>query len=156
MRFSTSMRLFLLLIATLAGIQAQTVSNVRIPTASLSHGSAQVLFDTSAILSPTACGPAFSPGLSCWRLRLNTAACSGGTGGTLFTADYHAAPSLQYSMAMNLSGLAPGTTYNVCPEVSSNGTTWSTGVTASFTTPALPAVHPVLPIAPTAFVIPAS
>lgn len=137
--------------------QAQpTVSNVQIPTASLSHGSAQVLFDTSAVLSASACGGQFTPGAACWRLRVNTSACSGGTGGTVFNPDYHAAPSLQYSMAMNLTGLAPSTAYNVCPEVSNDGITWSTGVSAPFTTLPLPAIHPALPAPPAIFVIPAS
>src|SRR6266481_6440977 len=143
-------------IITASAFSQPIVSNVRIPVAGLSHGSAQVLFDTSSVLSPSACGSQFSPGLGCWRLRLSTAACSGGTDGTLFRPDYHAAPSLQYSMAMNLTGLAPGTAYNVCPEVSNDGVTWSTGVSAPFTTLPLPAVHPALPIAPSPFVIPAS
>src|SRR6266545_7547870 len=130
------------------------VSNVRIPAVSLSHGSAQVLFDTSQVLSPSACGPQFDPGKGCYRARLKTSSCSSGIGGTLFYNDYHAVSPSQYSLAMNLSGLAPATLYYVCPEVSSNGVTWSTGVEQTFTTAALPAVHPALPIAPTAFVIP--
>ena len=64
--------------------------------------------------------------------------------------------SISNGTTMNLTGLAPGTAYNVCPEVSNDGVTWSTGVSAPFTTLPLPAVHPALPIAPSPFVIPAS
>ena len=44
-----------------------------------------------------------------------------------------------------LSGLAPSTTYFYLVQSSFDNATWSTGVTGSFTTAALPATHPALP-----------
>ena len=53
---------------------------------------------------------------------------------------------------INVSGLAPNTQYQFCPEVSTDGgNTWSSGVGATWTTLPLPNVHPALPIPPNTF-----
>jgi hypothetical protein len=58
--------------------------------------------------------------------------------------------------SFNLYGLAPSTTYYYCVETSLNGAAWPDGPTAcptpsSFTTAALPAVHPAYPASPKIF-----
>jgi hypothetical protein len=52
-------------------------------------------------------------------------------------------------MGHNLSGLAPATTYNICPQTSiDNGATWSECVNVTATTLLKPAEHPAYPVPP--------
>jgi hypothetical protein len=50
-----------------------------------------------------------------------------------------------------LGGLPAGTLIHVCPEVSNDFATWSSGTETTFTTLALPATHPVLPTSPATY-----
>ncbi len=58
--------------------------------------------------------------------------------------------TLQHYSAI-VGGLLPNTTYDVCPEGSSDGQNWSSGQGVRLTTTSLPALHPALPIAPQRF-----
>lgn len=84
------------------------------------------------------------------RIRYNTSSCSAGTGGNVQT-NFLGFIKASYAR-LAIGGLAPSTTYFVCPEVSKDGgATWSTGAEATVTTAALPAIHPAPPIAPLDF-----
>lgn len=54
-------------------------------------------------------------------------------------------------IGQSVGGLLPNTTYNICPELSSDGSNWFGGVSISVTTLPLPNPHPALPIPPTTF-----
>jgi hypothetical protein len=55
-------------------------------------------------------------------------------------------------ISLDVTGLAPATEYEFCPEVSTDGgKTWSHGVGTDWTTLALPPIHPALPIHPATF-----
>ena len=73
-------------------------------------------------------------------------ACEGGAGGTLTEGG----SNLQRYSAV-VGGLLPNTSYDVCPEGSSDGQNWSSGQGITFTTTALPATHPALPVPPRQF-----
>jgi hypothetical protein len=116
------------------------VSNLHIDPASLSHSDFRLLFDVSGSYTNVRLRYIVAPGI-----------CTGGTGGSIqVTGD-----GLNRStgnMALVLSGLTASTTYNFCPEVSSDGgSTWSTGVGGTVTTLPLPSPHPALPVPPLTF-----
>lgn len=75
--------------------------------------------------------------------------CRSGTGGNVQgnLSVTIAAAFAQYS----LGGMAPGTQYMVCPEVSKDAVNYSTGAGATVITAAIPSVHPAKPIAPMDF-----
>lgn len=53
-------------------------------------------------------------------------------------------------LQIRVGGLPPAATLQFCPQVSANGTTWSTCVNHQAATTALPAIHPEPPAAPVA------
>lgn len=87
------------------------------------------------------------------RYAVSPATCTGGTGGAVFNNYRPNGEDSYWTIAafsndwysMPLHGLNPSTTYQVCPEVTADGSTWSTGAGATVTTDSLPAVHPALP-----------
>lgn len=112
------------------------VNNISFPF--IDHGSASVQFTTLTNSIGARIRYIASPGT-----------CTAGSGGAL---QINQEPAVSKDFAIfPLGGLAPNTTYQVCPEVTKNGTTWSTGAGASFTTLPLPAIHPSPPIAPVNF-----
>jgi hypothetical protein len=86
--------------------------------------------------------------------------CTGGTGGSVENNIWnsgqedhwwHLIAGSDFWYAQPLHGLNPNTTYRVCPEVTEDESTWSSGASITITTPALPAVHPALPTPPQRF-----
>ncbi len=126
------------LAVALSAFGAPAVSNIR--TDQITHSTFRVVFDVS--------GPYVS-----YRMRYTASpgTCSRGSGGTVQRNGGSPGSLVSLGQRANVSGLAPSTTYNVCPEVSADGATWSSGAQASFTTLALPSPHPALPIAPATF-----
>ncbi len=129
---------YLLALSLGLSLSAATVSNVR--TDQLTHSTMRVLFDVTGSYSYYRVRYIASPGT-----------CSGGSGGALQINGQAPSTLVALGQKVNISGLAPNTTYNVCPEVSADNVMWSSGVSASFTTLVLPSPHPALPIAPTTF-----
>ena len=82
------------------------------------------------------------------RVAVAPATCTSGTGGWVIQSDYANENIPLNPVFIAVTGLSPSTNYNLCPEITSNGSTWNGGVAASATTSALPPVHPALPIAP--------
>ena len=72
--------------------------------------------------------------------------CESGTGGVVTEGG----SNLQRYSAV-VGGLLPNTSYDVCPEGSSDGQNWSSGQGTTLTTSVLPAAHPALPISPQRF-----
>ncbi len=133
----TAMRYLLVPLLFSASCLGLTVSNVGFTN--VSHGSLVITFTTDSSINATRVRYVASP-----------STCTAGSGGsvTYLIMDY-GQPN-PYEGA--LSGLAASTTYQMCPEVSADGgNTWTSGVGASVTTLALPAVHPALPIPPATF-----
>ena len=111
-----------------------TVSNVRIDF--ISHSEARIRYDLSA----SACYERARYGLS--------TGYETGPGGGI--QDFHAGQAWcgQLDIGGQISGLAPETLYHVCAQASTDGTNWNPCVDATFTTAALPAVHPAPPAVP--------
>lgn len=126
------------LAVAITAIAAPTVSSIA--TDQLTHSTMRVLFNVTGGYSYLRVRYIASPGT-----------CSGGRGGTVQTPGTVPSSFVATGMTVDLSGLAPSTTYNVCPEVSSDNVNWSSRVQASFTTLALPSPHPALPIEPATF-----
>jgi hypothetical protein len=125
--------LFLASMGCTVSVQGQTVSNIAFD--GIGDSSVRVIFDVSSRFN----------GL---RLRYGTASCIGGSSGSIQTNGTNMAFVQLYGMTAQLAGLAPSTTYHVCPEVSSNrGASWSAGAEASFTTLRRTQVLPVPPAA---------
>lgn len=79
-----------------------------------------------------------------------TPSCMSGTGGTV-QSTIDIGIKATYGQ-ISIGGLAPSTSYMICPEVSKDGgATWSNGAGAILTTKSLPSVHPSLPIPPIKF-----
>src|SRR5579875_1559932 len=74
--------------------------------------------------------------------------CTGGTGGTV---EGNTTIEIINPAYVVLSGLAPNTSYQVCPELSLNGASWTSGIGTTVTTLPLPSVHPGIPIPPVTF-----
>jgi hypothetical protein len=112
-----------------------TASNIRIDF--ISHSEARIRYDLSA----SACYERA-------RYGLNTNYEIGPGGGI---QDFHAGSAWcgQFDVGGSISGLAPATLYHVCAQASADGTNWSPCVDATFTTAALPAIHPAPPVVPT-------
>lgn len=110
----------------------------------ISHGSARVKWQ------PVPTSSTVGPWIY-WRLRTiaSPGTCESGTGGFVSTGD-NSNKLQNYSTVAG--GLTPNTTYDVCPEGSSDNQNWSSGVGTTFTTASLPLTrHPALPIPPTRF-----
>lgn len=111
----------------------QTVSNIRFDH--VGDSSARLSFDVSSSFNAL-------------RVRYGTANCSSGTGGTVQNNGTSPATFRLFGMTATLAGLAPSTSYFICPEVSANGgTTWSSGMSATLTTGARIQILPI-PAAP--------
>lgn len=124
-------RLLLILAATAGGMLAQTVTGVTFKE--VTHSAARIDIAWTGTVTQLRLRYIAAPGT-----------CIGGTGGTV-------TGRVTVASSEDIGGLKASTVYNLCPEVSSNGTTWSTGFSTSFTTLAAPATHPALPIAPATF-----
>ncbi|HEY1946691.1 MAG TPA: choice-of-anchor D domain-containing protein [Bryobacteraceae bacterium] len=116
----------------------------------ITHSTAQIIVSFTSPIS----GNAGFVGRT--RAVVSPAACIGNTNGLMQpmeigpTYSTESAPGLVLNM--DIAGLMAGTTYNVCPELSTDGgSTWTSGVGTTFTTLPLPAVHPAIPVAPATF-----
>ncbi len=117
---------------------AQAPTPVGVQFEHVSHGSVAVVFGASS-------APAHV------RLRYGLSSCVGGSGQNLQVGNIASGNLYTSGNSMNLAGLAPGTLYHVCVELSNDNVTWSSGFDSTFTTAPLPTVHPALPIAPMTF-----
>lgn len=124
------------------------VSNITHSTAQISVTSATVICGNGL------CGAGGATG----RLRstIDPATCVGNTSGFVQPMEigptYSTESAPGFVLLMDIAGLAPSTTYNVCPELSFDGkVTWTSGATVQFTTLPLPADHPAPPIPPNGF-----
>lgn len=85
-----------------------------------------------------------------FRIRISSgASCAAGSGG--YVQQGVEGAGVGTNAGWIVGGLLSDTMYHTCIEASSDGVTYSTGTEITFTTTALPAVHPALPIAPLAF-----
>jgi hypothetical protein len=127
---------------------SQSITPGSLEMTDITHESARVLFQTGGSWSRARV-----------RIVVGTSGCAGGTAGTTYVngigpnSGVPGEPSEviknKYSIPFML--LSPGTAYNICPEISADGTTWFGGQGINFTTDALPATHPVPPVAPATF-----
>lgn len=126
---------WLLLLAVPLWATPPTVSNVHYD--SLSHSDIRIIFDVSSSYTAV-------------RMRYGTLSCSGGTGGTVqVVSDGYV--RFTSGETFVVGGLTAGTSYNFCPEVTSDGVSWSSGASVAATMLALPNPHPALPIPPATF-----
>ncbi len=130
------MRYFLLFTFLSVSCFGLTVSSVGFTN--ISHGSLQVTFNADSAIANGRIRYAASP-----------ATCTAGSGGTVVYPGIRTNRTTPYMVA--LSGLAASTSYQICPEITADGNTWTTGVGAVVTTSALPGVHPAPPLAPATF-----
>jgi hypothetical protein len=130
---------FLMTVAPMSAV-GQSITSVNVSAGSPSHGSANITFAYTG-----------SPTTFRFRIAVSPASCTSGTGGYVVgTSD------AQYLIRANpesesVVGLSPSTTYQVCPEISTDGTHWYGGVGTTFTTLPFPNPHPALPVAPVSF-----
>jgi hypothetical protein len=124
-------KLIILSVLSVISANCQTVSSARIWN--LSHSSLSVTFNSSTTFNYI-------------RLRFGTSDCSTGTGAVVYPNGFNVGSVT--SASANLAGLSPNTTYYVCPEISTNGTSWSSGFSVTATTLPLPAQHPLPPVHP--------
>ncbi|HZS54829.1 MAG TPA: DUF4082 domain-containing protein, partial [Bryobacteraceae bacterium] len=118
----------------------QSVTSVALSAGSPSHGSANITFSYSG-----------APSSFRFRLAQAPATCTGGTGGYVVgstSSNYQIRNNPQQA---NVGGLTSSTTYQVCPEITSDGNTWFGGKGVTFTTLPLPNPHPAAPVAPVSF-----
>jgi len=108
-------------------------------TDGLSHSVVRLRFNVSSSYSALRMRYIAAPG-----------SCLSGTGGSVQTVGSSLA-RFTSGMANVVGGLTPNTTYQICPEVTSDGSTWSTQAGVTVTMLPLPAVHPAPPIAPATF-----
>ena len=113
------------------------VQNIRFD--SISHSTVRVIYSVSG-------------GFTNWRTRYIASSAGTCTDGVTGALQLSSSLSTHNPNGVILSGLSPATTYQVCPEISTDGgQTWSHGAGASFQTKPLPAVHPARPIPPEQF-----
>jgi hypothetical protein len=113
-----------------------TVSNIIVDPLSADATSFRLFFDTSASYVN-------------FRVRFGTAGCAGGSGGSVQLYGTALSTVVRYAMTADLSGLTAGATYHICPEVTADGTHWSSGAELVYTMPAgLPSGEPVPPAEP--------
>lgn len=140
------MRIIILILALLAASslygQAPTVSNIYFD--GITHSAVRANYSASRAFYWLRTRYIQSPGT-----------CTGGTGGSVQGSSYSNfnARALRAGPGntLVLAGLAPATTYQVCPEISDDFVNWSTGAGSVVTTAALPAEHPAKPIPPATF-----
>lgn len=127
--------LFLLYLG--AAQAAPTVSNVTVVTKWSSHSTVFITWDSTS--ANTA------------RLRYGTTtAYEGSMYGGIQPAGFNGSATV--GIQSLASGLRYSTLYHFCPQSSDDGgSTWSTCVDATYTTPALTSPHPALPVAATSF-----
>jgi hypothetical protein len=133
------MRYWIVFLLGILSAAAQTPTVTITGTDGLSHSVVRVKFNVSASYSALRMRYIASPGT-----------CTGGTGGSVQTVATYL-NRLTSGMADVVAGLIPNTTYKICPEVTADGTNWSSGVGVTITTLPIPAVHPAPPIAPATF-----
>jgi hypothetical protein len=133
------MKTILLLCVMSAVSLAQNIVPGSVSMKDVSHSGGQIVFSTDA-------------GWNYLRIRYATAAegsCATGNGNLLAT-QYDGNNNRQTDrMQKDITGLQANTPYTICPEVSSDYSTWHGGQATSITTPPLPATHPALPRLPT-------
>lgn len=122
--------------------QAPTVSNVTFD--GVSHSVVRVVFTASAKFY--------------WlraRFIATPSTCTGGTGGIVQGNSYNASNNVSLHQGVGntvvVGGLAPNTSYQICPEISSDFVNWSSGAGGTVTTLPVPATHPTLPTPPLTF-----
>src|SRR6476469_2842597 len=130
--------LMIFLIAVLPALAAPPTVTIT-GTDGLSHSVVRVKFNVSSTYSALRIRYIASPG-----------SCTGGSGGSVQTVSSTLA-RFTSGMTDVIGGLTPNTTYQICPEVTSDGVNWSSQAGITVTTLPLPATHPALPIAPTTF-----
>ena len=108
-------------------------------TDGLSHSVVRVLFNVSSSYSVLRMRYIAAPG-----------SCLSGSGGSV-QAVSSGLGRLTSGMTNVIGGLTPNTTYQICPEVTNDGSTWSTNAGVTVTTLPLPAVHPAPPFAAATF-----
>jgi len=142
MKTSLASLLLFISLATIAPTSAvgQSVTAVSVSAGSPSHGSANITFGFSG-----------SPTNFRFRVAVSPATCTSGSGGYIVGSS-----SSTYAIRANpesesVGGLQPSTTYQVCPEITADGSNWYGGVGTTFTTLPLPNPHPVLPVSPVSF-----
>ncbi|HEY3457547.1 MAG TPA: hypothetical protein VGK64_23400 [Bryobacteraceae bacterium] len=133
------MRYWIIFLLGVFSAAAQTPTVTITGTDGLSHSVVRVKFNVSSNYSALRTRYIAAPG-----------SCTSGTGGTVQTSTSNLA-RFTSGMANVIGGLTPNTTYQICPEVTTDGVNWSTGAGVTVTTLPLPAVHPALPIAPATF-----
>lgn len=133
---------WLILIPLLAGrcSLGQTVSSVSVLTGSVTHASATLTVNYSGSATNIRVRIAASP-----------ATCTSGTGGYITGTTTTTLGVIGNPQIQPVEGLSPATTYQLCPELTANGSSWSGGVGATVTTLPLPNPHPALPVAPVTF-----
>jgi len=133
------MRYWIIFLLGVLSAAAQTPTVTITGTDGLSHSVVRIKFNVSSSYSALRVRYIAAPG-----------SCTSGTGGTVQTSTANLA-RFTSGMANVIGGLTPNTTYQICPEVTSDGVNWSSGAGVTVTTLPLPAVHPALPIAPATF-----
>lgn len=136
------MKLALLPFVFALSAHAITVSNISFDGASHSTVGVRFVVDVR-------------PQLAHIRYIASPGTCTSGSGGYVIgngfiSQDFSVAGEDPGFIRLDVSGLAPNTQYQFCPEVY-NGSTWTSGVGAIFTTAPLPAIHPAPPIQPVTF-----
>jgi hypothetical protein len=133
------MRYWIIFLLGVFSAAAQTPSVTIIGTDGLSHSVVRVKFNVSSSYSGLRMRYIASPGT-----------CTSGSGGSVQPTSNNLA-HFTSGMAQVLGGLTPNTTYQICPEVTADFSTWSVNAGVTVTTLPLPAVHPALPIASSTF-----
>lgn len=131
-------QLFLFLLAAPLFATPPVVSNVSF--IDVGYSSVSVLFDSNGT---------YNKAQVLWTVAPNS--CTDGTTTTGGGTRSYSFSGGAYYTTLNITGMTPGQTYQVCPELSNdNGSTWSTGVGATVTLNAMPPV-PQEPVAPAQF-----
>ena len=135
------MRRLLLSLLTLASVgTAQVATITGVNNISNGHSAVQLIFDSTGAYD---------------RIQVrhsDSTACSGGTGGIVQPASTDMSVFLTSGMTIIVGGLTPGVVNHICVELSNTGgAPYTNGVQFDWTPPALPAVHPAIPVAPVSF-----
>jgi hypothetical protein len=133
------MRYWIIFLFGVLSAAAQTPTVTITGTDGLSHSVIRVKFNVSTSYSGLRVRYIAAPGT-----------CTGGTGGSVQSIS-NGLGRFTSGMTQVVGGLTPNTTYQICPEVTSNGVNWSNNAGVTVTTLPLPAVHPAPPIASATF-----
>ncbi len=123
-----------------ARCSGQTVTSVALSSGSPTHATANITFSYSG--SPTSFR---------FRVAVSPATCTAGTGGNFVGSTSSMFSIRANPQQANVDGLSPSTSYQVCPEITADGSNWHGGMGVNFTTLAQPKTHPALPVAPVSF-----